>query len=677
MILKWLVVCLIFLTQPFLCSGYLLGRGIYDVTGPAGDVNLMGYANPSQTAGGIHFRLRSRAFIIADSAKPENRIVYVALDVGMAGQLMTLKVIDALQKKYGTLYSADNVCISGSHSHSTPGGFLQYVLFDVTSLGFVKSSLDPLVNGVVQSIIRAHDSLTEGSISFAKGQCNNASRNRSPTSYLLNPESERSLYPVDTDNDMVVLKMMSANNVELGMINWFAVHGTSMNNTNQYLSGDNKGYASILFEQWKNGPNARPGKGKFVAGFGQSNLGDISPNTKGAHCLDTGLACDTKHSTCNGKTQLCVASGPGKDMMDSARLIGERQYEISRQLYESAKDPLDGPIKFRHTYVNMTNIEVTSDPGGNVSHTCFPAMGYSFAAGTTDGPGMFDFTQGSTTSNPFWDVVSSLLSKPTEEDKKCHWPKPILLNTGKISEPYAWDADIVPIQLFQIGQLIIASVPGEFTTMAGRRLKVKIQSILGKDKTVVIAGLANCYTSYITTFEEYQAQRYEAASTIYGPHTLTAYLQEFTKLAEAIRDDKPVPPGPTPANLESKQISMLPPVIDDIVPFGVSFGDVKKGHDVKPSYAKGDTAEVIFWSASPRNDLRTEGTFLTVEMLNQSTNKWNVILNDGDWDTIFKWSRPSVVDPESFATIRWIIGWTTPVATGTYRIRHFGTHTNI
>ena len=26
-------------------------------------------------------------------------------------------------------------------------------------------------------------------------------------------------------------------------------------------------------------------------------------------------------------------------------------------------------------------------------HTCPPAMGYSFAAGTTDGPGAFDFIQ--------------------------------------------------------------------------------------------------------------------------------------------------------------------------------------------------------------------------------------------------------------------------------------------
>jgi Neutral/alkaline non-lysosomal ceramidase, N-terminal len=42
---------------------------------------------------------------------------------------------------------------------------------------------------------------------------------------------------------------------------------------------------------------------------------------------------------------------------------------------------------------------------------------------------------------------------------------------------------------------------------------------------LVIAGLTNTYSSYITTFEEYGVQRYEGASTLYGPHTLDAYIQ--------------------------------------------------------------------------------------------------------------------------------------------------------
>ena len=49
---------------------------------------------------------------------------------------------------------------------------------------------------------------------------------------------------------------------------------------------------------------------------------------------------------------------------------------------------------------------------------------------------------------------------------------------------------------------------------------------------VVLAGLSNVYTHYITTFEEYQMQRYEAGSTIYGPNTLRAYLDQYAYLAE-------------------------------------------------------------------------------------------------------------------------------------------------
>ena len=58
--------------------------------------------------------------------------------------------MEKLKAKYGGLYTEENVCLSGIHTHSGPGGFLQYVLFSVTSLGFVSQSLDALVDGVVK-----------------------------------------------------------------------------------------------------------------------------------------------------------------------------------------------------------------------------------------------------------------------------------------------------------------------------------------------------------------------------------------------------------------------------------------------------------------------------------------------------------------------------------------------
>ena len=44
----------------------------------------------------------------------------------------------------------------------------------------------------------------------------------------------------------------SKTNEPMGVINWFPVHGTSMNSSNQLISGDHKGLASQLLEKYIN-----------------------------------------------------------------------------------------------------------------------------------------------------------------------------------------------------------------------------------------------------------------------------------------------------------------------------------------------------------------------------------------------------------------------------------------
>lgn len=48
------------------------------------------------------------------------------------------------------MYTERNVALSGIHTHSGPGGYFQYVLYEITSLGFVKQSYDAVVNGIVE-----------------------------------------------------------------------------------------------------------------------------------------------------------------------------------------------------------------------------------------------------------------------------------------------------------------------------------------------------------------------------------------------------------------------------------------------------------------------------------------------------------------------------------------------
>ena len=42
------------------------------------------------------------------------------------------------------------MALSGIHTHSGPGGYLQYILYIITSLGFVRESFDVLVAGIVE-----------------------------------------------------------------------------------------------------------------------------------------------------------------------------------------------------------------------------------------------------------------------------------------------------------------------------------------------------------------------------------------------------------------------------------------------------------------------------------------------------------------------------------------------
>lgn len=714
-------------------STHLIGLGSYDITGPAADVNMMGYANMEQIASGVHFRLRARTFIVAQPQE-EKSIVFVNLDACMASQLVTIKVIERLKARYGELYTEENVAISGIHTHAGPGGYLQYVVYIITSLGFVQQSFNALVDGIERSIMQAHENLRPGSVFINKGEVLDASINRSPSAYLNNPQEERSNYEYDTDKEMTLLKFVDDEWGPVGSFNWFATHGTSMSRTNSLISGDNKGAAARFMEDWYNrdkgfqsqslirsGPYRRisniipdfhqhrkelleiasnfqssPGravtralsvakrvrssfrqaeKPQFVSAFCQTNCGDVSPNVVGAFCIDTGLPCDFNQSTCNGRNELCYGRGPGyPDEFESTRIIGERQFKKATQLFEGASEQLKGKVNYRHTYLDFSNLSVQLSESANNVKTCPAAMGFAFAAGTTDGPGAFDFKQGDDQGNAFWKLVGGLLKKPDEEQIKCQDPKPILIDTGEMHDPYDWAPAVLPIQILQIGQLVILSVPGEFTTMAGRRLRDAVKEVLtsGDEKQefhVVIAGLTNTYSQYVTTFEEYQIQRYEGASTLYGPHTLNAYIQEFKKLASSLINNKKVVPGPQPPDLLDNQISLLTPVILDATPLGSTFGDCKT--DVPPGsiFSRGDVVTATFWSACPRNDLMTEGTFALVEIL-ESNNDWKPVYDDDDWCLKFIWSRPSKLSTRSYATIEWVIP--DVAVSGVYRITHFG-----
>jgi len=591
--------------------------------------------------------------------------------------------------------------VTGTHSHSGPGAWLNYLLPQITSKGFHKPSYKAIVDGAVLSIRRAHLSLQPGHLTVGKTKVFGANINRSLYAYLANPESERAKYNATAEDDgsvekdLTLLRFQRASDRKnIGVLTWFPTHGTSMLGNNTLISGDNKGVAATLFEKSVAGKDDVAED--FVAGFSQASVGDTSPNVLGAWCEDgSGEECNFKNSTCkNGKSEHCHARGPFFRIKDNGAAscfeVGRRQFQPARALYDSLNEtgtPITGrTVKSFHTFHDMSNFSFPLANGSYV-HTCPAALGYSFAAGTSDGPGRFVFTQndpGDPNASPMWRLVTGALKEPSKEQRRCHYPKPVLLDVGEITTPYLWTPNVVDIQVLRVGQFIIIVSPGEATTMAGRRWKEAIHdsalstALSGSatvEPIVVLGGPANSYTHYITTPEEYGIQRYEGASTLYGPFTLNAYINlTLTHLHHLSASSTTQPlPGPFPPNNVNRSVSFITDVVYDGHPLFKDYGTVLE--DAKPSYALADNpvVKVAFVGANPRNNFRLEQTFAAIETLVDGT--WETIRDDSDWGLIFNWKRVNGLLGTSEVKVVWEVE--DGVKPGRYRVRYFGDYKSI
>ncbi|HHF0526175.1 TPA: neutral/alkaline ceramidase [Legionella anisa] len=624
-------------------SPFIIGAGIYDITGAAAEINMLGYAQLQQYAQGIHSRLWSRAFIIA-SPDTGKRVVFVSADLGMIFQSIKQGVIKELQDQYGDLYNDKNVMISATHTHSGTGGYAFEHLYNFTIRGFYKKNYKAVVNGIVQSIIRAHQNLEPGNIYIETSELTNTSKNRSVSAYLKNPEEERNQYEHDTDKSFTLIKLVNEKEEPIGTINWHAVHGVSMSNKNVLISGDNKGYASYLFEKSMQSDYLNPKT--FVAAFAQANEGDNSPNI-----FDSSSDGDCDKMTCLD--------------IQHTFIIGERQYRKAKELFDAANTPIGKGVDYRHQYLDMENTSVGSEfTGGAEEHTCRATLGYSFGAGTTDGPGLeIFFHQGQLETDPFFVFIRDIIKQPTPSMIRCQQPKPILLAVG-LNEP-AWVPHNMPVQIFKIGDLVIAGVPGEFTTMSGRRIKNLLhEAFLVPEKHVVIAGLSNSYAGYITTPEEYMQQNYEGGFTVFGPWTLPAYLQGLKQIALDMIYQRESDPGPLPEDLSDHTGNIIPSVVFDDVPPTLNFGSVHL--EPEEQYQRGELVHVIFWAGHPRNNLETMKGFLEVQR--NAGGEWQTIAHDWDFNTVYRWERIFIA--YAYGHVYWKIP--ADAIPGTYRIKHLG-----
>ncbi len=683
------------------CTGnreFRFAAGIEDITGPAGGKIMMGNEDPEHFASGIYQRNYARAFVLGSPCNGK-RVVMAVTDTGMLFNSVWQAVMDriAADPELSAHYGPANVMLSPTHTHTAPGGYAHYTAYNAMRFGYDDQAFRVIVEGLFKAIREAHDNYeanpVRGPLQMALSELIDTAVSRARLAYALNPEAERQSYVDMQGREIVTNRLMTQLNLrrddggEVGVINWFSVHATAAHK-GHLVSGDNKGYASYLFERLQGTDQDAPDDG-FVAMFVQSDEGESWPMLY-LYREDQRPPYPTR---------------PDEDYPEVV-ISGTKQLARSIELYRDGGEPLTGGIDYRQFFVKMDEVNVT-DPvvleslrhppemDAAEKRTCAAALGVSFPGGGFGGEDLereFTVRSGVSCRNPAEaeifqrEVEAALAGKVPNElfahavgcnvkhvpglNLQCHAEKPILFVFGP---PVNASANVVPFQLFAIGNLGVLALPWEITTMSGRRIRALLGDVLagaGIDH-VVITGLANDYVQYLTTREEYAYQQYEGASNQFGPWTLAAVQQETRRLAMSLRDGTPAPPGPQPPRTEPQLIQLFPPGPTDL-PGERGFGALLS--DVEPAYAPGDAAVAVFQTGHPRADLRTGDSFLFVERRIRGDG-WEVVARDRDPETSFHW-EPDTVTAQLTPTFtsRARIVWRIPnnVRPGTYRIRHTG-----
>lgn len=545
---------------------YKIGVSKVEMTYGKEGVGMLGYGMYDQKIEGIETPQYARAFVVEQAGK---KLAFVSADICFSTNYLKDQVIMQLQINHPTLgYKEDNVMLTAQHTHSTAGGYTQHLAYNFTVPGFREDVFLCYANALVQAIVEADADLKQGEISHHTGSFDPEAEvcfNRSWRAYNQNPEvAGRVLFKkrhLAADRTMKLLRFNDSTGQPIGSFNWFGVHTTSVSNRLRKVCYDNKGYAAEAMEEHLQETYQNP---NIVTGFVQDAAGDISPN----------FIIDRKHREYRGKYV---------DDYESAAYNGKLQSDKAQEIFYSSEKvgkKIHGELDSLLMYVDFSDINIDASYTGGLQHqtTSEAAWGMSFLEGTTDGQAVSKVVGQAVRmilgSIRQVEVLAARMSKDKEHQKKvidyynAHHPKPIVINhnTGVVAgavhpeklvlpdfvdpavrlikwankigygKKTPWIPQILPLQIFIMGNLAIVGIPAEITTIAGARLRQTIAKVLEERgvSEVLLTPYANSYAGYITTYEEYRMQLYEGGHTLFGKWTLAAYQMKFKLMAEEL-----------------------------------------------------------------------------------------------------------------------------------------------
>ncbi len=476
-----------------------VGVGRADITPPTG-YYMMGWVRSDGVIMGQNTRLWARVIVLRRGG---SKVALVSEDLnGIPGGMMD----QAARRVHDLGFSERNVLDSASHTHAAPTGFYNFPTYNSVFMTIksptsfdLTGKLDPQlysfeVRQLAQAIRRANADLGPGKLGWGEVGIKHLTKNRSLEAHLydhgihlpygkgkVSEDPKGRLHTIDPEaNVLRVDKIIGGRDVPVGMWSTFANHGTVNHYQFTYYNEDHHGAATHLVERAIRRKGDVPKGQDVVDAYGNTDEGDQS-------------------------------SGLDKWGPAQADHVGTVEAHKFMAAWRQAGSHMDRTPTLARRWTRM----------------CF--CGQQTAAGRVANKGVFgqaEFTGSEEGRGPLYDETRI----PFEGD---HLPVGAGAQGDKIQTPIPLNVPrAVPLMALQVGDRMVVSVPGEMTEEMGRRVRHAVEEAAAGHGVVraVISGLANEYADYFTTPEEYDAQHYEGAATVYGRASSVALQETLVQL---------------------------------------------------------------------------------------------------------------------------------------------------
>lgn len=540
-------------------AGLRAGFGRADITPPPG-VGLAGNGPEGRRATGYRLRLYARALVLEDPGG--NRIALVVADLGLGSALLHRRVA-ALTAAADSI-GIDRLVLTVTHIHSGPGHYFEAAALNEQSssvVGYDPVLLDSLARRIAAAVHAAKLDLREAKAAWGSRRLWGFSRIRSLPAQLRDlplptppadapPALDPAYRLIDPTFTMLRIDQRDSAGGSFrpaGAFSVFAIHGTGNAPAGELLDPDIGGIVERKLERHIDPSGAFVPRAFHL--FAPGSEGDVSPAwSPDSRCgvpvvapwpmLDgpfTRPLWQWKPDAPRNQAS-CIQAA-----RRSIELLGNALGDSAIALFESLAGGLDSQLELARAFTTLALREDAESLG-----ICpVPAGGMALLAGADDAAGRL---RG-------WRMLG-LLSLGMEQGaarKKpagCQGAKHQVLDLFFGSLPNKLlGTKILPsfaqVTVLRIGNRLIGTVPGEVTTVAGRRMQAAMlagASGIGVPvDSALVMGLSNGHVMYVATAEEYGAQYYEGASTIYGPGEAAMFARALGGLAGMLSSGDTLP----------------------------------------------------------------------------------------------------------------------------------------